>query len=41
MAFSGWTVGRIARSFGISRATAYLWRDLARTYPEAADLRPN
>jgi hypothetical protein len=36
-----WSVERIARSLGISRTTAYLWRDLALTYPEAAGLRPN
>lgn len=37
-------VKQIARGLGISEATAYRWRDLAYTYPEAiADLpaRPN
>lgn len=33
-----WSVERIARSLGISRQTAYTWRDLALAYPEAADL---
>lgn len=38
---SKWPVKKVARTLDISRATAYLWRDLALTYdePEAAVLR--